>query len=265
MPAVEWFLLIGTLKIPKDPLQRPSRRAPAIGAWTPEARGNGGLTSGVHGKPKQRRHRSPRPTANNGRSCAPALRKKLRLSGPQPHTPGGKPSRSGLLADPTHGIVDELRAVAQAELGLNIAPMSIHCLDAEVERLGDVVAVAALTDEHSYVAARETIDELMCRGRLSMESVTFLRGRTLQSSFIVVDEAQNLEPTTVKTILTRVGAGAKIVFCGDRDQIDAPYLSRHNNGLAVLLDAFRGQECFGGVRLMTCERSEVAALAARLL
>ena len=128
-----------------------------------------------------------------------------------------------------------------------------------------VDALAALTDERSYVAARETIDELMCRGRLSMESVTFLRGRTLQSSFIVVDEAQNLEPATVKTILTRVGEGAKIVFCGDRDQIDAPYLSAHNNGLALLLDAFRGQTCFGGVRLMTCERSDVAALAATLL
>lgn len=128
-----------------------------------------------------------------------------------------------------------------------------------------VDALAALTDERSYVAARETIDELLCRGRLSMESVTFLRGRTLQSSFIVVDEAQNLEPATVKTILTRVGEGAKIVFCGDREQIDAPYLSAHNNGLALLLDAFRGQNCFGGVRLVTCERSEVAALAATLL
>lgn len=128
-----------------------------------------------------------------------------------------------------------------------------------------VDALASLTDDHSYVTARDTLDELMDRGRLSMESVTFLRGRTLQSSFIVVDEAQNLEPTTVKTILTRVGEGAKVVFCGDRDQIDAPYLSRHNNGLALLLDAFRGHECFGGVRLVTCERSDVAALAAQLL
>ena len=128
-----------------------------------------------------------------------------------------------------------------------------------------VDALAALTDDHSYLSARDVIDELMDRGKLTMESVTFLRGRTLQSSFIVVDEAQNLETTTVKTILTRVGEGTKIVFCGDRDQIDAPYLSRHNNGLAVLLDAFSGQRCFGGVRLSSCERSEVAALAATLL
>lgn len=128
-----------------------------------------------------------------------------------------------------------------------------------------VDALAALTDDGSYLTAQEVMTELVDRRKLTMESVTFLRGRTLQSSFIVVDEAQNLEPTTVKTILTRVGEGAKIVFCGDRDQIDAPYLSKHNNGLAVLLDAFRGQRCFGGVRLASCERSEVAALAAQLL
>ena len=128
-----------------------------------------------------------------------------------------------------------------------------------------VDAIAALTDDGSFLTAQEVMSELIDRRKLTMETVTFLRGRTLQSSFIVVDEAQNLEPTTVKTILTRVGEGAKIVFCGDRDQIDAPYLSKHNNGLAVLLDAFRGQRCFGGVRLASCERSEVAALAAQLL
>ena len=128
-----------------------------------------------------------------------------------------------------------------------------------------VDALTALTEDQTFLTAQEMIGELMSRRTLIMESVTFLRGRTLQSSFIVVDEAQNLEPTTVKTILTRVGEGTKIVFCGDREQIDAPYLSKHNNGLAVLLDAFRGQSCFGGVSLMTCERSAVAALAAQLL
>ena len=140
-------------------------------------------------------------------------------------------------------------------------------LDEKIEPWMSAVidALAALTEDRSYRSARDMIDELIDRHKLTMESVTFLRGRTLQSSFIVVDEAQNLEPTTVKTILTRVGEGAKIVFCGDRDQIDAPYLSKHNNGLAVLLDAFRGQEVFGGMHLAACERSEVAALAATLL
>ena len=126
-------------------------------------------------------------------------------------------------------------------------------------------ALSGLMEDQSFFSAQEQVREYISHGKLSMDSVTFLRGRTLRSSFIVVDEAQNLEPTTVKTILTRVGEGSKIVFCGDRDQIDAPYLSKHNNGLAVLLDAFRGQECFGGVSLLTCERSAVAALAAELL
>jgi PhoH-like ATPase len=98
-----------------------------------------------------------------------------------------------------------------------------------------------------------------------MESVTFLRGRSLQRTFILVDEAQNLEPTTLKTILTRVGEGSKIVFTGDTSQIDAPYLSELNNAIQVLIDTFAGQRCFGHVRLSSCERSQVADLAARLL
>ncbi len=128
-----------------------------------------------------------------------------------------------------------------------------------------VDAVSALLGDMDYLHAQDEIEEMVNRRKLTMESVTFLRGRTLHSSFILVDEAQNLEPSTVKTILTRLGEGAKVVFCGDRDQIDAPYLSKHNNGLAVLLDAFQGQRCFGSVRLAACERSEIAGLAATLL
>ena len=74
---------------------------------------------------------------------------------------------------------------------------------------------------------------------------------------MLVDEAQNLEPTTLKTILTRVGEGTKIVFTGDTSQIDAPYLSEHNNAVSVLIDAFAGESCFGHVRLTPCERSDV--------
>ena len=80
-----------------------------------------------------------------------------------------------------------------------------------------------------------------------------------------LDEAQNLEPTTLKTILTRVGEGTKVVFTGDTSQIDAPYLSEHNNAVSVLIDAFDGERCFGHVRLLHCERSEVASLAAQRL
>jgi PhoH-like ATPase len=83
-------------------------------------------------------------------------------------------------------------------------------------------AVVALTDQHSNVDARNLIDELTARGQLSLESVTFLRGRSLQRQMVVIDEAQNLEPTTLRTILTAVGEGTKVVFTGDTSQIDAP-------------------------------------------
>jgi PhoH-like ATPase len=123
-------------------------------------------------------------------------------------------------------------------------------------------ALVALTDTRSHADARAIADELTSRDKLSLEAVTYLRGRTLQGTFVVVDESQNLEPTTLKTILTRVGEGTKVVFTGDTSQIDAPYLSEHNNAVSALVDAFTGESCFGHVRLTHCERSEVASLAA---
>lgn len=126
-------------------------------------------------------------------------------------------------------------------------------------------AVVALTDHLSSTDARRLIDELTSRGQLSLESVTFLRGRSLQRQIVVIDEAQNLEPTTLKTILTRVGESSKVIFTGDTSQIDAPYLGESNNALAVLTQAFRGQRCFGHITLTSCERSDVASLAAELL
>jgi len=126
-------------------------------------------------------------------------------------------------------------------------------------------SIVALTDQRSSRDARRLIDDLIARGHLSLESVTFLRGRSLHRQMVVVDEAQNLEPTTLKTILTRIGDGTKVVFTGDTSQIDAPYMGESNNALAVLIQAFSGQECFGHVTLAACERSEVASLAAELL
>jgi PhoH-like ATPase len=123
-------------------------------------------------------------------------------------------------------------------------------------------ALVALTERRSHADARAIIDEMTAREKLSLEAVTFLRGRSLQGTYVLVDEAQNLEPTTLKTILTRVGEGTKVVFTGDTSQIDAPYLSEHTNAVSVLIDAFAGERCFGHVRLTHCERSEVASLAA---
>ena len=126
-------------------------------------------------------------------------------------------------------------------------------------------AVVALTDQRSNVDARNLIDELTARRQLSLESVTFLRGRSLHRQLVIIDESQNLEPTTLRTILTRVGEGTKVVFTGDTSQIDAPYLGESNNALAGLTHAFSGQPCFGHITLTSCERSDVASLAAELL
>lgn len=126
-------------------------------------------------------------------------------------------------------------------------------------------AIVALTDQRNSHDARQLTDELITRNQLSLESITFLRGRSLHRQYVIVDEAQNLEPTTLKTILTRVGDGTKVVFTGDTSQIDAPYLGESNNALAVLIQAFGGQPCFGHITLSACERSNVASLAAELL
>ena len=126
-------------------------------------------------------------------------------------------------------------------------------------------AIVALTDQRSSNDASRLIDELIGRNQLSLESVTFLRGRSLHRQIVVVDEAQNLEPTTLKTVLTRIGEGTKVIFTGDTSQIDAPYMGESNNALAVLIQAFGGQRCFGHITLSSCERSAVASLAAELL
>ena len=126
-------------------------------------------------------------------------------------------------------------------------------------------AIVALTDLGSSRDARNLIDELTNRGQLSLESVTFLRGRSLHRQLVVIDEAQNLEPTTLRTILTRIGDGTKVIFTGDTSQIDAPYLGESNNALTVLSGAFADQPCFGHITLTACERSDVASLAAELL
>jgi len=129
-------------------------------------------------------------------------------------------------------------------------------------------AVVALSDGRRTDAADETLAQIVGEGRLTMESVTYLRGRSLHSSWVLLDEAQNLEPSMVKTLLTRAAEGTKVVFTGDTSQIDAPFLSAHNNAMAVLTAAFgggRGGSLFGHIRLTQGERSPLATMAADLL
>lgn len=125
--------------------------------------------------------------------------------------------------------------------------------------------MAALRDDHSHAGARKQLEEWIDMGQVDMQAVTFLRGRSLQRTFIIVDEAQNLEPLTLKTILTRLGEGSKVVLVGDVSQIDSPFVSERTSAISVLADRFAGQDLFGHLVLTQGERSAVADLAAELL
>ena len=126
-------------------------------------------------------------------------------------------------------------------------------------------SVTALTERRSVRDAERLMEQLVSNGQLTLEPITFLRGRSLASTFILVDEATNLERGILKTLLTRVSEGTKIVFTGDVSQIDNAFASPSNNALTALIQSFTGQSCFGHIRLTNCERSKVADLAAHLL
>jgi PhoH-like ATPase len=102
-------------------------------------------------------------------------------------------------------------------------------------------------------------------GSIEVEALTYIRGRSLPKQFIIIDEAQNLTKHEVKTILTRVGEGSKIVLMGDPEQIDHPYLDAYNNGLTYVVEKFKDQVISGHVKLLKGERSGLALLAADLL
>ena len=98
-----------------------------------------------------------------------------------------------------------------------------------------------------------------------MEAVTYIRGRSLPKLFIIIDEAQNLTPHEVKTVISRAGEGAKVVLTGDAYQIDNPYLDASSNGLTYVVECFREQAIYGHITLAKSERSQLASLAAQLL
>jgi PhoH-like ATPase len=109
------------------------------------------------------------------------------------------------------------------------------------------------------------INTMIKEEKLVIEPLSYIRGRSLQRIYFIVDEAQNLTPHEIKTIITRVGSGTKIVFTGDLYQIDHPYLDSQSNGLSYLVDHFKGQRLYAHVNLEKGERSELAELASNLL
>jgi PhoH-like ATPase len=113
--------------------------------------------------------------------------------------------------------------------------------------------------------SEQRIHKLMADGKLVLEPLTYIRGRSIPHQFMIVDEAQNLTPHEIKTIASRVGEGTKLVLTGDIQQIDNPYLDQSSNGLAYAIEKMRGVRLFAHVTLARSERSELASLAASRL
>ncbi|MFH1868087.1 MAG: PhoH family protein [Candidatus Omnitrophota bacterium] len=111
----------------------------------------------------------------------------------------------------------------------------------------------------------KTIEELLDTGMLQLEALTYMRGRSIPKQFIIIDEAQNLTPHEIKTVITRTGNQAKMILTGDPYQIDNPYLDSSSNGLTYCVEKMKNQPMFGHVTLTSSERSELASIAAEIL
>lgn len=117
--------------------------------------------------------------------------------------------------------------------------------------------------ENSEMA--KNLQKMLDEEKLMIEPLAYIRGRSLVKKYMIVDEAQNLTPLEVKTIITRAGEKTKIVFTGDIEQIDHPYLDSNSNGLSSLIDRMQGQKLYAHIELQKGERSELAELASDLL
>jgi len=111
----------------------------------------------------------------------------------------------------------------------------------------------------------KTVDALLNNNLIEIEALTYIRGRSLPNQYIIIDEAQNLSPHEIKTIVSRAGEDTKVVLTGDPYQIDSPYLDSNSNGLTYLVEIFKSIDVYGHVTLEKSERSLLAELAAELL
>jgi PhoH-like ATPase len=127
--------------------------------------------------------------------------------------------------------------------------------------------MAALNDSLELLFGRETdtLETYKRQGIIQVEPLTYIRGRSIPNSFMIVDEAQNLTLHEIKTIITRIGEGSKIVLTGDVEQIDNPFVDFASNGLTNAIERLKDYGITGHVTLHKCERSELAELAAEAL
>lgn len=137
-------------------------------------------------------------------------------------------------------------------------------LDPYMQPLWDNLAVIRGQYKHSD-PSYQAILKMLETEKLKINALAYIRGRSLNRIFFIVDEAQNLTPHEVKTIITRAGEGTKIVLTGDPHQIDSPYLDSRSNGLTRLIDRMKGQDIYAHITLEKGERSELSDLASSLL
>ena len=127
--------------------------------------------------------------------------------------------------------------------------------------------IAPIRDNLKYLMGNDkgTLDSYIGQGVIEIEALTYIRGRSIPNAFIIIDEAQNLTTHELKTIITRVGEGTKIVLTGDIEQIDNVYVDEVSNGLTYAVEKFKEYDLSGHVTLIKGERSRVATLAAKIL
>jgi PhoH-like ATPase len=141
------------------------------------------------------------------------------------------------------------------DLGEKMAPWMRPIYDAL-----DAIRESDRRGKHTQIPLTAELD-----GMIDVAPLSFVRGRSIANSFMIVDEAQNLTPHEVKTLMTRAGNGTKLVLTGDIDQIDNPYLDSESNGFSYLISKFKGQSIYAHVELVKGERSKVAELASNIL
>jgi PhoH-like ATPase len=112
---------------------------------------------------------------------------------------------------------------------------------------------------------KEHLKMMMEQGTIEMEALTYIRGRSIANAYIIIDESQNLTSHELKTIITRVGEGTKIILTGDIEQIDNAYVDATTNGLTYAVEKLKSYEIVGHITLKKGERSAVASLAATVL
>lgn len=173
------------------------------------------------------------------------------------------PSPFGALADGYKQILLARPIVALANKDLGALPGGAREKVAPyMQPLFDNLNVIKNNLQESEIRA---VEQIQREGNLIIEALAFIRGRSLNHTFFIIDEAQNLTPHEIKTIITRAGQDTKIVFTGDIYQIDSPYLDLQSNGLVYMIDRMKGQKVFAHINLLKGERSELSELASNLL